>query len=390
MANSKKTTAATEQGRSMAFLALKPYLERTIITPREEVVAGADWVRWGDKNSYPQYLEGLSAECTTLRTIQMGLIDYIGGNGTTVEGMPEDNIDGHGMTARELVRATGKDIARLGGWAWELIPDKNGDLAEVHPMRLKYVRTNKEGDVVYYSEKWTSARSTGGVIDALVYPRWSGAFARDPKTGAWRSAVLLVKCWGDNVYPEPIYAAAVKCCEIERGVDEFHLGNLERGFMGNYIVNFCNGIPTDPEKAEIEKNINQKFAGTGNAGRILMNFAVDKDHLATIAKMDVADFADKYATLVKHCRQQIFTSFRAAPVLFGIPTDNNGFSVDDYDNAFRLFNRTIVRPLQELICEAWEKATGGAMTIEPFTIEGAEEAAGEGTTTTEGEGGPEA
>lgn len=363
--------------KSLSFLAISPYRERLIERPTEKVQAGKDWLRWGEKNTYPLYLESLSAECTTLRSVQNGLVDYVVGNGVIVQGGPlaPDALDGRHLLPRELVEASAKDAARLGGVAWEMIPNAKGELAALVPMHFKHIRLNKEGDVVYYSEKWNK-----GVPNIIVYPRWSGAFPRDEKTGEYLSCVYYFKCWGDGVYPEPLYAAAIKACETERGIDEYHLGNIERGFMGSYIINFCNGAPpSDEVKREIERDVNQKFAGASNAGRIMLNFAENKDHLAVLQKMEVADFADKYATLAKHTRQQIFTSFRAAPVLFGIPTDNNGFSVDDYENAFRLFNRTIVRPLQERICEAFEKATGGTMTIEPFTLDGAEQAAGGGT-----------
>lgn len=362
------------QEQRVSFLAIDPYRERLIERPTETRMAGRDWMKWGDRNTYPLYLESLSAECTTLRTIQMGFVDYVCGNGVTVGAgvLNPDAIDGRNLLPRELVEATARDIARIGGFAWELIPNMKGELAALVPMHFKFIRLNKEGDVVYYSEKWQK-----GLQDILVYPRWGGAFPRDEKTGEYLPCVMYVKCWGDNVYPEPLYASALKECETERGIADFHLGNIERGFMGSYVINFCNGAPPSDEiKKELERDVNQKFAGASNAGRILLNFAQDKDHLAVLQKMEVADYGEKYATLSKHCRQQIFTCFRANPNLFGIPTESNGFNSEEYESAFKLFNRTIIRPVQQRICEAWAKTTAGVMTIEPFTLDGGEQAAG--------------
>lgn len=364
---------STIDPQRVSFLAISPYKERLIERPTEKVQAGRDWVRWGDKNTYPLYLEGLSADCTTLRTIQLGLVDYVVGNGVQIEGGALDakSIDGRHLTPAELVEVTAKDAARLGGFAWELIPNANGELAAIVPMKFKYIRLNKEGDVVYYSEKWQKASP-----EILVFERWSGEFPYDTKEDKYKSAVLYVKCWGDAIYPEPLYASAVKACETERGIDEFHLGNIERGFMGSYIINFCNGAPpTDEIKRQIERDVNQKFAGATNAGRILINFADNKDHLAVLQKLEVSDYGNKYETLSEHIRQQLFTCFRANPNLFGIPTAQ-GFNAEEYESAFKLFNRTIVHPLQEKICMAWTKATGGTMTIEPFTLDGSEQNAG--------------
>ena len=70
-------------------------------------------------------------------------------------------------------------------------------------------------------------------------------------------------------------------------------------------------------------------------------------------------------------RQKIFTAFRANPNLFGIPTESLGFSQEEYESAFRLFNRTMIRPAQKLIADAYEKIYGraGVLTIIPFSME---------------------
>lgn len=82
------------------------------------------------------------------------------------------------------------------------------------------------------------------------------------------------------------------------------------------------------------------------------------------------DYGDRYDSLAKRSRQQIFTAFRANPNLFGIPTENLGFSQEEYDAAFRLYNRTQIMPVQKLICRSIGKIFGDQnyMTIEPFTL----------------------
>jgi hypothetical protein len=69
--------------------------------------------------------------------------------------------------------------------------------------------------------------------------------------------------------------------------------------------------------------------------------------------------------------QRIFTGFRANPNLFGIPTENLGFSSEEYESAFRLFNRTHVRPIQKKIADAYDKIYGqkGVLTIVPFSMD---------------------
>ena len=82
------------------------------------------------------------------------------------------------------------------------------------------------------------------------------------------------------------------------------------------------------------------------------------------------DFGEKYNSLEKRARQQIFTAFRANPNLFGIPTDNLGFSSEEYEASFKLFNRTMVQPIQKDIAEALEKIFGTeVVTFVPFNMD---------------------
>jgi hypothetical protein len=122
---------------------------------------------------------------------------------------------------------------------------------------------------------------------------------------------------------------------------------------------------------EVTKNINEKYSGHRNAQRIVVAWNDDREHAATIVPLKTEDFGDKFQALSKHCRQQIFTAFRANPNLFGIPTESLGFSQEEYESAFRLYNRTCVKPVQTLICDTYDRIYGapGVLKIQPFTLE---------------------
>ena len=52
---------------NIALAALDPYLERNIVSPKETVIRGKDFVEWGDGNAYPDYLLDLTKTVPTLR-----------------------------------------------------------------------------------------------------------------------------------------------------------------------------------------------------------------------------------------------------------------------------------------------------------------------------------
>ena len=78
--------------------------------------------------------------------------------------------------------------------------------------------------------------------------------------------------------------------------------------------------------------------------------------------------------LLKHSREKIFTAFRAYPNLFGLSTAT-GFSIEEFDQAFRLYNRTAVRPVQRMIADAYDRIYGqrGVLNIVPFSLDGQNE-----------------
>ena len=171
-------------------------------------------------------------------------------------------------------------------------------------------------------------------------------------------------------YPIPRYSGAIKSCEIERHIDDLHLNSLENGFMPSYIINFLNGIPEDSQKDEIEKNVTEKFCGSSNAGRVLLNFANGEENAAKVEKLEVSDFADKYKAAADRSREQIFCSFQAIPQIFGLMTAATGFSEQEFKEAYKLYNSTVVRDQQRVIGDAFDKIFGtkNSISITPFVL----------------------
>lgn len=365
--NSTKTNRT-----DVAFAAIDPYIEVNILSPIEKRNAGRDFIEWGEGNRYPDYLLELYNNVSTLRSIVNGCIDFIAGDNATIaplRGMMAMNYRGDNIF--QQIRDIAKDYCIYGGFALQVIRGRDGQPAEIYHLDMRHLRSNKENDVFYYAEDWHK----GGRRDVVVYPKFihldNWELLSDEEKDRHASSVLFVKNVNTQVYPAPLYAAAIKACEIERCVDDFHLNAINNGFMPSYILNFNNGIPNDEQKAEISRNIDEKFSGHSNAGRILLSWNSSKENALTTEKVDIEDFGEKYQSLAKHSRQQIFTAFRANPNLFGIPTESLGFSQEEYDSAFRLFNRTQVRPVQKMITDAYEKIYGinGVLTITPFSLE---------------------
>ena len=104
----------------------------------------------------------------------------------------------------------------------------------------------------------------------------------------------------------------------------------------------------------------------------MLSFNTGKENETTVTKIDADSFIDKYNSMIERSQQENFNSFRATHNLFGIPTATTGFSEQEYNEAYRLYNRTVVMPIQNKIMRSFDKIFGvdNSVTIKPFALDG--------------------
>ena len=373
----------TEQNKPararISFAAIDPYIDTNIILPVEKFVSAKDLMEWGTRNSYPDYLLDLYNNVPTLRAIINGNIDFIAGDDVSIlpltQHLPNGIMNNRGDHIREQIKDISKDYEIYGGFALQIIRNLIGEVAEVYYIDMRFLRTNKEGNVFYYCEDWSKSVRKDVIVYPAFIPNLNWDALDDEARNRNASSILYVKNVHTQVYPAPLYAASIKACEIERLIDDFHLSDINNHFVSSAIINFNNGIPDDDVKEQIEREFTEKFCGASNGGRTAFSWNPNKESATDIVEFEVKDFGERYKTLSDHSRQQIFTAFRANPNLFGIPTEGNGFANEQYAESFKLYNRTQIKPVQRMIADAYDKIYGQpkVLTIVPFSMDGESE-----------------
>jgi len=353
--------------------AVDKYVETNIVPATETKQRGKDIVMWGPGNKYPDYILGLYRDVATLGSIVNGSVDYVAGNAVTLVSalFPEGRCNKKGDMAVDIVRGMALDWFIYGGFALEVIRGRDGRPAEIYNLDVEDIRTNEDVSVFWWSDKWGKGGRPEKEYPSFmpdIAEKWATLTPEEQDRHA--ASVIYVKNTRKQVYPMPLFAQAVKACETERCIDEYHLNGINNEFAASAFIQLCNGVPADDLKAEVEKDFTEKFSGKDNAGRVILSFAPDRQHSALIQELHTEDFGARYDALAKRSRQQIFTSFRANPNLFGIPTENLGFSSEEYRSAFDLYNRTQIAPVQDRIIAAFERVCGqtGVLTIQPFAL----------------------
>ena len=173
MAEQSKTQAR------VSFAALDPFIDTNIVLPKEVKQRGKDMVFWGEKNNYPDYLLDLYNNVTSLRSIINGTIDFVVGDDVTISKalQGEDAMNNRGDTIRDLVRCMAKDYLMYGGFALQVIRGKDlQTISEIYYIDLRYLRSNEENDVFYYSEDFGKGYTKANKI--ISYPK----FMKDTST----------------------------------------------------------------------------------------------------------------------------------------------------------------------------------------------------------------
>ena len=204
----------------------------------------------------------------------------------------------------------------------------------------------------YYSADWSKAKK------GEYRPRAYAAFNTEDRTQA--SQILMIRDKNPALFYgfAPDYVAATDWIQMELEIAQFHLANITSGMTPSMHVGFSNGVPTEEERRTIERQLNQKFAGTGNAGKILITFNDGKETTPTIEPIQMNDAQNAWVEMSKQSVNQILAGHRVtSPILFGIRSEGGGLgnNADELRDAYSLFNNTVVIPFQNTLLKGLEK-----------------------------------
>ena len=309
----------------------------------EKKVSGKDYVSYGEDNRFPQYIWDLYLKSSVLQGIVNGTCDFVSGNGV-ISNIPLTRLNDEGDELEDIVRKLTVDYGIFGGFCFQVICDHNGTIRELYWLDIQNVRLNEDGTKAYYCEKWNQYGAK-----SVEYELW------DPKKKQSNFVVYFKGHISRGIYPIPRYIGALAAVETSTEIGKFHLNNILNNLSSSAIINFNNGEPSDEVKKHIEKKLNEKFSGANNAGRTMIVFNDNKDNAVTIERLGEDNFDTKFQTLSKSTKEEIFIAHRAYPVLFGMKEENGGFSKTEFMEAFELYNKTVISPIQKDIKRVFDK-----------------------------------
>jgi hypothetical protein len=325
-----------------------------------------DWVSFGEDNLYPNYL----LELFLGSAINGALVKSIGAM-IYGEGLAATNADESEATKESYLRLTellhnsdddvlkdlAMDLKLFGGCYVNVIWSRDRSrIAKMKHIPAQYIRSGKiiDGEVehYYYSADWSKTRK------AEYKPRAYKAFDTEDRTQA--SQILMIRDKNPALFYgfAPDYVAATDWIQMELEIAQFHLSNITSGMTPSMHVGFSNGIPTEEERRTIERQLNAKFAGSGNAGKILITFNDGKETAPVIEPIQMNDAQSAWEGMSKQAVNQILAGHRVtSPILFGIRAEGGGLgnNADELRDAFSLFSNTVIVPFQSTLLKGLDK-----------------------------------
>ena len=325
-----------------------------------------EWISFGEDNLYPNYLLDLFLGSAINGALVKSIGAMIYGEGIAATNVNE-SIDTKESYLRltellhnsddDVLKDLAMDLKLFGGCYVNVIWSRDrSKIAKMKHIPAQYIRSGKmiDGEVehYYYSADWSKTKKSE------YKPRAYKAFSTEDRTQA--SQILMIRDKNPALFYgfAPDYVAATDWIQMELEIAQFHLSNITSGMTPSMHVGFSNGIPTDEERRTIERQLNQKFAGTGNAGKILITFNDGKETAPIIEPIQMNDAQSAWEGMSKQAVTQILAGHRVtSPILFGIRAEGGGLgnNADELRDAYSLFNNTIVIPFQNTLLKGLDK-----------------------------------
>ena len=328
------------------------------------------WVTLGEANSFPNYLIDLYYSSPVHSALTMSIAFMIAGK-EFKSSNPAAQREIDRLKLNTIRRPITLDAKMQGGYYLEIIwsVDRN-TVAKINHLPYENCRlavANDEDVIpgVYYSKDWNDMRKKKNI--PVFIPMYNPTSKADEP-----SQVLFVGIMtpGSAYYPKPDYYSAINYIEITREISEFYRAFLSNGMAPSYMLHFNNGIPDPEEQLAIRRNW-ETMVSAKMAGKVVFTFNESSDRAPRLDLVPMTDADKQWQELSTQSRENILGAHRVtSPLLFGIRDAGGlGSNADEMKSAYRIFNKNIIEPYQQIVTESLEEIFRGMGIVADIYIE---------------------
>jgi hypothetical protein len=295
-----------------------------------------DYIKYGEKNNYPEYLTYLFNKSAKHNAILTGKANYIFGKGFE---NGDIKINRLGETANDIAKKAILDIEIYGGFRFEVIWNRMQKIGEIYHVDYSSIRVGKESGF-YYKECWDENNRE----DEEFIPAFNPSEPFGSQIYSYNEYRPMTR-----FYPLPSYIGCNNYVETDIEISKYYLSSIRNGMAPSKMIQFFQGEPSEDKKREIEQRFKKKYAGSENAGNFLLVFGNDKQKAVQIDDLSGSELDKMFVELNKTCQQEIFSGHLVtSPMLFGIKTEGQLGGNTELQTAYSIFQNTYSKPKSEV------------------------------------------
>lgn len=328
------------------------------------------WVTLGEANLFSNYLIDLYYASPVHSALTMSISFMIAGK-EIKSNNPAAQREIDRLKLNTIRRPIALDAKMQGGYYLEVIWSVDrSTIAKINHLPYENCRlavANDEDIIpgIYYSKDWSDTRKKKNI--PVFIPMYNPTTKADEP-----SQVLFVGVMtpGSAYYPKPDYYSAINYIEITRDISEFYRAFLSNGMAPSYFLHMNNGIPDPEEQMAIRRNW-ETMVGAKKAGKVVFTFNESADRAPRLDLVPMSDADKQWQELSVQSRENILAAHRVtSPLLFGIRDAGGlGSNADEMKQAYRIFNRNIIEPYQQIITDSLEEIFKGMGIVADLYIE---------------------
>jgi hypothetical protein len=328
------------------------------------------WVTLGEANLFSDYLIDLYYSSPVHSALTMSIAFMIAGK-EFKSNNPAAQREIDRLKLNSIRWPITLDAKMQGGYYLEIIWSVDRTtVAKINHLPYENVRlavANDEDVIpgVYYSKDWNDIRKKKNIPTFI--PMYNPTTKSDEP-----SQVLFVGIMtpGSAYYPKPDYYSAINYIEITREISEFYRAFLSNGMAPSYFLHMNNGIPDPEEQMAIRRNW-ETMMGAKKAGKVVFTFNESADRAPRLDLVPMSDADKQWMELSTQSRENILAAHRVtSPLLFGIRDAGGlGSNADEMKQAYRIFNKNIIEPYQQIVTDSLEEVFKGMGILADIFIE---------------------
>lgn len=294
------------------------------------------FVLWGKDNKLPSFIWDVYLKCSDLQSLAQTTIDYIIGDNLEVN--KPDYLLTECDSYNDLIHKLVFDYILFGGFAVEGIRNKGGQIVRLNYVNVQNVRVDEDLTTAYLSNNWSTWTSK----NVIELPLWSKAEQTDHFIFYYRGSITR------NINPISVWHSGLRSAIVLNEVRNYNLSNITHNFNANFAVVLNGASIKSKELEDIQDKLNAGYTGTDNAGKTLIINNANTDGKVELVRLDADKAADLYKNVADSSIADLQRAFRINPILVG-ENVSSGFSKQEFQQAYALYNATVIRPLRNNI-----------------------------------------